>query len=121
MSLKIVDNGGNVEISSEVIAKIAGLTALDCYGVVGTASRKAIKDGIAEILGKDIFDKGIIVTISEEQHLQIDLHIIVLYGTKISEIAKNVQAKVKFALEEALDLVVDNVNVFVQGIKLDEA
>ncbi|MCZ3393515.1 Asp23/Gls24 family envelope stress response protein, partial [Enterococcus faecium] len=44
--------------------------------------------------------------------------IIVGYGTKISEISKNVQSKVKYSLESMLGISANSVNVFVQGVKL---
>ena len=46
------------------------------------------------------------------------MYIIVSYGTKISEVANNVQNKVKYTLDQTLGLSVDSVNIFVQGVKV---
>jgi uncharacterized alkaline shock family protein YloU len=54
----------------------------------------------------------------EEDDVHIDMYIIVSYGTKISEIAHNVQTKVKYTLEQTVGLTVDSVNIYVQGVRV---
>jgi uncharacterized alkaline shock family protein YloU len=117
MSLELKTQYGSIEISTEVIATIAGGAAVDCYGIVGMASKNQIKDGITEILRKENFTKGVIVRNSGED-VHIDMYIIVSYGTKISEVANNVQNKVKYTLDQTLGLSIDSVNIFVQGVKV---
>lgn len=117
MSIEIKTDYGQIDITKEVIAAIAGGAALDCYGIVGMASQKQIKDGITELLGKDNLSKGIVVRI-EDNSVNIDMYIIVSYGTKISEVAHNVQQTVKYHLDKMLGLAVDSVNIFVQGVRV---
>lgn len=117
MSIEIKTDYGQIDITKEVIAAIAGGAALDCYGIVGMASQKQIKDGITELLGKDNLSKGIIVRI-EDNSVHIDMYIIVSYGTKISEVAHNVQQTVKYHLDKMLGIAVDSVNIFVQGVRV---
>jgi len=50
--------------------------------------------------------------------LAIHLYIIVSYGTKISEVAYNIQRKVKYVLNEVVGLEVAQVNVAVQGVRV---
>ncbi|MFD1394646.1 Asp23/Gls24 family envelope stress response protein [Kroppenstedtia eburnea] len=117
MTLDVSTHYGEIEVSNEVIATIAGVAAMDCYGLVGMASRSQLKDGIAELLGRENLSKG--VEVREEQgEMEIDMHIIVGYGTKISEVAHNVQSKVKYTLDQMVGLKVSRVNVFVQGVRL---
>ena len=108
---------GTIIISDHVISVIAGSAALDCYGLVGMASRKQLKDGITELLGRDNFTRGVEVR-RENERLHIDLYIIVSYGTKISEVAHNIQSKVKYVLNEVVGLSVDYVHIFVQGVRV---
>lgn len=115
MSIEMKTNYGQIDISKDVIAAIAGGAAMDCYGIVGMASQKHLKDGITELLGKDNISKGIVVRI-EDNSVNIDMYIIVSYGTKISEVAHNVQSTVKYQLDKMLGLAVDSVNIFVQGV-----
>ena len=117
MSIEMKTNYGQIDITKEVIAAIAGGAAIDCYGIVGMASQKQLKDGITELLGRDNFSKGIVVRI-EENSVNIDMYIIVSYGTKISEVAHNVQSTVKYQLDKMLGLAVDSVNIFVQGVRV---
>lgn len=117
MSIEINTKYGQIDISNDVIATIAGGAAVDCYGIVGMASKKQIKDGITEILRKENFTKGVIVR-QEEEAINIDMYIIVGYGTKISEVAHNVQSKVKYTLDKTVGLAVDSVNIFVQGVRV---
>jgi uncharacterized alkaline shock family protein YloU len=108
---------GKVFVSNEVVAVLAGSAALDCYGLVGMASRKQLKDGIAELLGRENLGRGIEVR-SEPDGVHIELHIIVSYGTKISEVAHNVQSKVKYVLNEVVGLKIDFVHIVVQGVRI---
>lgn len=108
---------GQIDISNDVIATIAGGAAVDCYGIVGMASKNQIKDGITDILRKDNFSRGVIVR-QENDEVHIDMYIIVGYGTKISEIAHNVQSKVKYILDKTVGLSVNSINIFVQGVRV---
>lgn len=118
MSISITNTYGQVDISTDVIAKIVGGAALDCYGIVGMASKNQLKDGFAELLKKENFSRGIIVSFDDDQDLLIDMYIIVSYGTRISEVAINVQNKVKETLNNTLEIEAAAINIFVQGVRL---
>lgn len=117
MSIELKTKYGQIDISNDVIATIAGGAAVDCYGIVGMASKNQIKDGLTDILRKENFTRGVIVR-QEADHVHIDMYIIVSYGTKISEIAHNVQSKVKYTLNQTVGLSVDSVNIYVQGVRV---
>ncbi|MDQ0215084.1 putative alkaline shock family protein YloU [Oikeobacillus pervagus] len=117
MTIELKTKFGQIDISNEVIATIAGGAAVDCYGIVGMASKNQIKDGITDILRKENFKRGVIVR-QENDEVHIDMYIIVSYGTKISEVALNVQNKVKYTLDQTVGLAVDSVNIFVQGVRV---
>jgi len=110
---------GKIEIDKDVIATIAGISAMDCYGLIGMVSRRQIKDGIIEILGKDNLSKGI--EVRNENGIIIDMYIIVSYGTKISEVAHNIQTKVKYVFEDVVGIEIKQINVFVQDVRLNDA
>ena len=109
---------GNVIIDDEVIAKVAGLAALECYGVVGMASIN-VKDGLVQLLLGENLTKGIKVR-TEEGQTTIEFHIIVEYGTNISAIAENIISTVKYKLESCLEMEVDKINIHVEGVRVDE-
>ena len=83
------------------------------------ASRQQVRDGIAEILGHENYARGIKVR-EEDGNVDIDMYIIVSYGVKISEVANNVQSTVKYTLESTLNVKVNSVNIFVQGVRLNQ-
>ena len=110
---------GNINVSEEAVANLAGGVITECYGVVGMASKKLIKDGWAELLKKENYAKGVVVKRTEDG-LTIDLYIIVSFGVKISEVVQEAQKKVKYVLERSLSEEIAAVNVFVQGVQVIE-
>jgi uncharacterized alkaline shock family protein YloU len=117
MSIEVNNEFGKIDISNETIAQIAGGAAIECYGIVGMASKHQIRDGLTDILKRENFTRGVIVRqIGEDLH--IDMYIIVSYGTKISEVAYQVQSKVKYTVNKSLGMAVKSVNIFVQGVRV---
>ena len=104
---------GSVRIADEVIASIAGITAVDVPGVVGMSS--GLIGGMAEMMGKKNPAKGVKVQVGARE-VAVDLYIIVEYGLRIPDVALQVQEKVKEAVETATGLSVIEVNVHVQGV-----
>lgn len=117
MSIEINNDYGKISITDDVISSVAGGAAVSCYGIIGMASKNQVKDGIIEILRKENYSKGIIVK-RDENSLVIDLYIIVMYGTKVSVIANNVQSSVKYQIEKTLGIKVDEINIYIQDIKV---
>lgn len=110
---------GAVNIAPNAVATVAGIAAMQCFGVVGMASR-TIQDGISELLaGKDNLTKGIEVIVAEDA-VAVDLYIIVEYGVRIKEVAHNVIENVKYAIETQLGLTISKVNVIVQGVRTNK-
>jgi uncharacterized alkaline shock family protein YloU len=116
MSIAFTNDFGTVLVTNEVIASIAGSAALDCYGLIGMASVNQLKDGIAELLGRDQLSKGVEVKRLDDE-LHVDLNVIISYGTRISEVAQIIQNRVKYVFGE-LGLHVDCVNIRVQGVRV---
>ena len=106
-----------IKISNDVIAVIAGVAVSEVSGVAGMAGGFA--GGISEVLsGKKNLAKGIKVEIAENS-AKIDVNIIVEYGTRIPDVAFEIQNRVKKAVESMTGLVVEEVNVHVQGVNTD--
>ncbi|NLP46634.1 MAG: Asp23/Gls24 family envelope stress response protein, partial [Epulopiscium sp.] len=58
MAGKLTNELGTVLIENEVISRIAGLAAIECYGVVGMAA-KNMTDGLVQLLKRESLTKGI--------------------------------------------------------------
>ena len=108
---------GTIRIADEVVSIIAGLAATEVEGVAGMSG--GIAGGIAEILVRKNFSKGVKVEVGEKE-AAIDLYIIVKYGVRIPDIALNVQEAVKAAIENMTGLSTVEVNVHVQGVGFPE-
>ncbi len=117
MSIELNNEFGQIDISTDVLAQIAGGAAVECYGIVGMASKHQIRDGLTDILRKENFAKGVVIR-QQDDDLHIDMYIIVSYGTKISEVAYQVQSKVKYTVDKTLGMSVKSVNIFVQGVRV---
>lgn len=117
MSIEVKNEYGKIDITNDVIAQIVGEATIECYGIVGMASRHQIRDGLTDILRKENFTRGVIVrNIGEETH--IDMYVIIGYGTKVSEVAYQIQSKVKYTLQKTVGLNVKSINIFVQGVRV---
>lgn len=118
MPAKIKNQLGNISIDDNVIATLAGISAMESYGIVGMASKNAA-DGLFELLKWDSLSKGVKVS-SKGDSLVIDLHVILEYGVKISVVAENIIDRVKFSVENLTGFKVDKINVHVQGIRVEK-
>ena len=106
---------GSIHVSPQAIATIAYQAALRSYGVVGMAS-KNVFSGLANVLAKDP-THGVEVRYDEEQ-INIDLFIIIEYGTRIKSVAASVANTVRYHVEKVIGLPVNEINVHVQGLRI---
>lgn len=110
------NNMGNVEFSEEVMAKIVGLSTMECYGVVGMVSKNAA-EGLWELMRLENLSKGVKIT-AEDNNLDIEVFVMVEYGAKISIIANNIIQKVKYNVENYTGLKVSSITVNVQAVRV---
>lgn len=112
---KSTENG--IEISNDVIAVIAGVAVSEVQGVASMSGGFA--GGISEVLsGKKNLAKGIKVE-KTENIAKIDVNIIVEYGSRIPDVAFEIQNRVKKSVEGMTGFKVEEVNVHVQGVNTD--
>jgi len=109
---------GKISIREEVIAKIAGVAAMECYGLVGMAPRN-VQEELTDLLRRENLERGVDVKFNEDS-ISILLYIVVEYGVKISEVARNVQERVRYHVENMLGLTVDRIDVKVQSVRVTE-
>ena len=106
-----------IKIANDVIAVIAGVAVSEVQGVASMSGGFA--GGISEVLsGKKNLSKGIKVD-TDEKEVKIDVNIIVEYGSRIPDVAFEIQNRVKKSVENMTGLKVAEVNVHVQGVKTE--
>lgn len=106
---------GSIHVAPRAIASIAYHAALQSYGVVGLTSKNFV-DGLTQVLVKD-------PTYGVEVHydghnINIDLYVIIEYGTRIKSVASSVSNTVRFNVEKSLGLPVNEINVHVRGLRI---
>lgn len=104
---------GSIRIADEVVGIIAGLAATEVEGVAGMSG--GVVGGIAELLGRKNFAKGVKVEVGEKE-AAVDLFVIMKYGVRIPDVALAVQENVKRGIETMTGLSVVEVNIHVQGV-----
>lgn len=107
---------GGINISTSAIASIVGNAVIECYGVVGLASKQTLRENINELLKQESYSRGILV-VKGSAGYEINVYIIIAVGVKITEVISEVQKKIKYVLSKTFDLKFTAINVYVQGIK----
>ncbi|MGE4589603.1 MAG: Asp23/Gls24 family envelope stress response protein [Acidaminococcaceae bacterium] len=109
----IPEEVGSVKIADEVISIVAGLAATEVPGVAGMSG--GLAGGIAELLGKKNFSKGVKVIVTGKT-VTIEIYVIIEYDICIPDVAIVIQEKVKEAVESMTGFEVAAVDIHVQGI-----
>ncbi len=109
---------GSIHISPSVVATIAYHATLESYGVVGLAPRN-LAEGLAQSLTHEPA-RGVTVSFDGEM-IDITVHVIIEYGTRVSSVADSVANTVRYHVEKTLGLKVNDVNVHVAGLRVSES
>jgi len=108
---------GSIHISPRAIATITYQAARQSYGVVGLAPKNLVNE-LAQVVVKD-------PTLGVEVHydgecINIDIYIIVEYGTRIKSVADSVSNTVRYQVEKTLGLPVKHIDVHIQGLRISD-
>ena len=107
--------GGSLQISTDVIAKIAKLAALEQEGI---AQVSCGGDAVKGALAKVSIQKPVEVEMKEDV-AQSTVHIVVKYGYKVPVVCEAIQKNVKSAVQSMTGITVSKVNMVVEGVQLD--
>lgn len=107
---------GQIVIDEEVIAKYAGINAVECFGIVGMASVN-MKDGLVKLLKGENLTKGVKVKVQDNK-IYIDFHIIVVYGVSIATVTENLIQSVKYRVEKFTNMTVEKINIYVESVRI---
>lgn len=118
MPAMIINPLGKIHIVDDVVATVAGCAAVETYGIVGMTAKTAT-DGIQQLLGIENIKKGVKIT-TQEGAVDIDLHVIVEYGVSIIAVANTALENVHYKVGEMTGLPVNNVNIRVEGVRVND-
>lgn len=116
MDCKFRTDLGAVTVNEEVLLKIASYTALGCYGIVAMASKSA-KDGLIQLWNRENLGRGVRLRANGD-YVDVDLFIVVEYGTSIGAVAKSIIDTVKYNVEYLTGIKVNKVNVSIEDIRV---
>jgi uncharacterized alkaline shock family protein YloU len=102
---------GQITVSADVVARIVGHTAAECYGVVGMAGRR-----VGRLLPRGRLSQGVDVA-GTSDGLAIDLDVIVEYGLNLAEVAAAVRSRVGYEVERLTGLPVARVEVHIRDVR----
>ncbi len=107
---------GAVHIANDVLADLAGYTALEGYGIVGMANPSLV-DGVAQILPRQKLRKGVRIA-SGDAGVEVDLYVIVEHGINIAEVSHNLSERVRYALTDVADVAVCRIDIHVLDVRV---
>ena len=105
---------GNIQISEDVVARIASIAALEIEGVA--CLEKNLLEEIIERIKSKTSVYGVKIDFNIDSII-IDIYLVFNYGTVFRNVAANVHRSVKAAVESMTNYLVDCVNVHVVGVK----
>ena len=108
---------GGIHISPNAVATIAYHATLESYGVVGLAP-KNLAEGLANTITREP-TRGVSVNYDGD-NVDIEINIVVEYGTRIASVANSVANTVRYHVEKALGLRVNSINVHVAGLRVSD-
>lgn len=109
--------GGSLQISTDVIAKIAKCAALEIDGVADVACGTQRK--VKELL--EIVSLQTPVTVEMHDGIaEITINLIVNFGTRIPAIAEKVQENIKTSVQNMTNVAVGRVDLVIAGVALPE-
>ena len=104
MDCKFKTELGTVTVNEEILLKVAGYCALECYGIV-------------QLMGRANLGRGVRIRAADDS-VDVDLFIIVEYGISISAVADTIIDTVKYKIEHLTGIKVGKVNVSVEDIRV---
>jgi len=108
---------GKITVSKRAIASIASHAALRSYGIVGMGSR-SFAEGWVRAFSRDPRQGVAVRTVGD--NIEIDLYVVVEYGTRISSVASSVANTVRYLVEKTLGMPIAGVNVYVQDLHISD-
>ncbi len=117
MGAVLKNNYGTITYDDRCISTIAGISATECYGLVGMSQKNAAS-AIANLFKSGDLEKGVHIKTDGSENIMIELYITVKYGVSLSAVAENIIDKVKYSVEKETGLNVHSVDIIVQGIQV---
>ncbi|MBR6007249.1 MAG: Asp23/Gls24 family envelope stress response protein [Clostridia bacterium] len=117
MTATIKTELGAITLDEDLIASIAGYAATENYGIVAMNSKTA-GDTLLQMIGGENVRRGVKVTTLEDNRVDIDLYVTLIYGISFPAVAENAVSNVRYRVEELTGIKVRKVNFYIEGIQV---
>jgi len=115
--VKLQNEQGNINISSDVFTTLTGEAATNCFGVKGMTVR-SVTDGLVHLLKKEFMGKGVHVTYNNDNTISIELHIAVDQGVNIPVVCESIKDQVRYKVTNGTGIDVKRIDIFVESMLL---
>lgn len=119
MAIVTKNEFGTISVPEDLVSVIAGYAAVENYGIVGMCAKRT-GDSIVDLIGRDNLKKGVKITSDGENMVSVDLYVVLQYGVSLPAVAENCRNNVKYRIEDLTGVMVRDVNVHVEGIRVLE-
>ena len=116
MSVNKETSYGKINIANKAIASVVANAALECYGVVGLASRGGLAGKIQSILSKEEYIKGVSI-VQIKASVNISVYVVISTGVKVTEVLNEIQKKVRYVVANTFEVKVNKVNVYAVSLR----
>jgi uncharacterized alkaline shock family protein YloU len=104
---------GEITITTDAIAQLAGLTAAECYGVVGAQPKGG---RLGRLVSRDKPERGVEV-VRTPDGLVITLRVVVEHGLNLAEVASTVRSHVGYEVSRLTGIPTVSVDVLIADVR----
>ncbi|MDR2570248.1 MAG: Asp23/Gls24 family envelope stress response protein [Oscillospiraceae bacterium] len=115
--VKLHNEQGYINISSDVFTNLTGDAATNCFGVKGMTVR-SVTDGFVHLLKPEFMGKGVHITYNGDNTISIELHISVDRGVNIPVVCESIKDEVRYKVTNATGVDVKRIDIFVDSMLL---
>ena len=105
---------GEITITTDAIAQLAGLTAAECYGVVGAQPKGG---RLGRLVSRDKPERGVEV-VRTPDGLVITLRVVVEHGLNLAEVASTVRSHVGYEVSRLTGIPTVSVDVMIADVRM---
>ena len=115
--VKLQNEQGYINISSDVFTNLTGDAATNCFGVKGMTVR-SVTDGLVHLLKSEFMGKGVHVTYNNDNTISIELHIAVDQGVNIPVVCESIKDEVRYKVTKGTGVDIKRIDIFVDSMLL---
>ena len=116
--MPITDKNKNKKpnVTIKDVQRVVASEALECYGVVGLASKKGLAGKIRSVISKHDYEEAVFAFL-DRSNVSVSVYVDVSKGVKITEVLNEVQKRTRYVLTKTLHLKVKKVDVYAVNVR----